>query len=97
MQEYRAKDQSAIYHIDLYRLKNDQELEDSGIIHQIEEVNTIAMVEWPNLFEDSFSYWRKTGEGSASERTGAKRVIEVLIEQSVGEGLRNYQIHWLSD
>ena len=87
VQEYRAKAAYSIYHIDLYRLKNEGELEDSGILHQIEEPNSMAMVEWPNLFPETFSYWKDI------TKQRAKRVFEVKIENSnKGDDFRNYFI-----
>jgi tRNA threonylcarbamoyladenosine biosynthesis protein TsaE len=87
VQEYRARAAFSIYHIDLYRLKNEGELEDSGILHQIEEPTALALVEWPNLFSGVFAYWKD------SSRMRAKVVIEVKIENSTtGSDLRNYFI-----
>ena len=91
VQEYRAREGSAIYHIDLYRLKNEGELEDSGILHQIEEQGALALVEWPDLFPSVFSYWKD------SSRMRAKTVMEVSIVASAGnsEFLRDYRIIYL--
>lgn len=84
VQEYQARDGYSIYHIDLYRLKNEGELEDSGILHQIEEQGALALVEWPNLFPDAFSYWKD------HTRMRLKKVIEVEI---TGDQIsRNYLI-----
>lgn len=74
VQTYQAKAGHSIYHIDLYRLKNENELEDSGILHQIEEPKSLALVEWPNLFEDAFSFWKKPN------RMHTKNVYELKIE-----------------
>lgn len=76
VQEYRAKQGFSIYHIDLYRLKNESELEDSGILHQIEEQGSLALVEWPGLFPDVFSYWKNDA------RLRLKRVLTVEISGS---------------
>jgi tRNA threonylcarbamoyladenosine biosynthesis protein TsaE len=76
VQEYRAKSGFPIYHIDLYRLKNEMELEDSGILHQIEEPGSLALVEWPGLFPDVFSYWKNDA------RIRMKRVLNVEISAS---------------
>ncbi len=81
VQEYRARDGFPVYHIDLYRLKNEAELEDSGILHQIEELGALALVEWPNMFPSVFSYWKD------SSRMRAKTVWTVAIS---GEEFRNY-------
>jgi tRNA threonylcarbamoyl adenosine modification protein YjeE len=61
---YVGPDQNAIYHIDLYRLDDEQELEDSGILHQIEEPGAWILIEWtskfPEYFKSNFSkvLWR---------------------------------------
>jgi tRNA threonylcarbamoyl adenosine modification protein YjeE len=96
VQEYRAHDGSAIYHIDLYRLKNEGELEDSGILHQIEEQGACALVEWPDMFANTFSYWRSGAADSApSAHKRAKNVVEVSISPSdQGADLRNYKIQF---
>lgn len=87
VQEYRARAGFPIYHIDLYRLKNERELEDSGILHQIEESSALALVEWPDLFPGVFAYWKD------SSRKRAKQVIVVKIENATtGSDLRNYFI-----
>jgi len=91
VQEYSARDHSPIYHIDLYRLKNSSELEDSGILHQIEEAGALALVEWPDLFPEVFSYWRDIKLSSSSVR--GKKVLEVLITpSSVDSERRNYTL-----
>jgi tRNA threonylcarbamoyladenosine biosynthesis protein TsaE len=91
VQEYRARANFPIYHIDLYRLKNESELEDSGILHQIEEPGALALVEWPNLFADTFSYWKD------ASKKHQKTVLEIEIQSSSSDensstDLRNYQI-----
>ena len=86
VQEYRASLGFPIYHIDLYRLKNEGELEDSGILHQIEEQGALALVEWPNQFKSTFSYWKDPS------RQRAKQVFEISIENGIVENLRHYKI-----
>ena len=76
VQEYQAKAGHPIYHIDLYRLKHEGELEDSGILHQIEELRSLSLVEWPDLFPDVFAYWRD------SSRKRAKNIVVVSIENT---------------
>ena len=84
VQTYRASKERGsfpIYHIDLYRLKNEAELYDSGIESQVEEAGSLVLVEWASLFESFYQYWtsqnlkrRKTVwkieiEGSGQSRT----------------------------
>lgn len=89
VQEYRSKEGSPIYHIDLYRLKNENELEDSGILHQIEEKGALALVEWPDLFPDAFAYWKD------QTRHKLKTVFTVKILNSLislDSTLRDYKV-----
>ena len=98
VQQYPSHEGHPIYHIDLYRLKNDVELEDSGILHQIEEPGSLSLVEWPNLFPDSFAFWRKQEQKGVAKAVSfrAKNVIEIKIENSdQGPDLRNYRIQYL--
>lgn len=46
IQEYTTDDDKIIYHIDLYRIKNEIEAMDSGIEDCLHS-NEICMVEWP--------------------------------------------------
>ena len=84
-QTYTSQDGFSIYHIDLYRLKNEQELMDSGVLDQIEEKNVVAFVEWASVFADSFAHW--------FDETRINRKAIYLIRIKDGpEGTRNYQI-----
>jgi len=74
VQEYAANAGYTVYHIDLYRLKNEQELEDSGIESQIEEPGSAALVEWASLFEGAFAHWWDPS------RKRRKKVVLVRIE-----------------
>ena len=90
VQEYQGVDvlttQSLrIYHIDLYRLKNENELQDSGIERQIEEPGVVALVEWVSLFPEFFRYW-------TSSQHRRKKVFQVTIEATAKPNLRNYII-----
>lgn len=86
VQTYTTKDVSPFYHIDLYRIKDAEELEDSGIEAQLEEENTTSCIEWASLFSDQFAHWF-----SQNEMTRKKNVYLVMIE-TAAEGLRNYSI-----
>ena len=76
--EYHARAGFLVYHIDLYRLKTEDELHHSGIEAQIEEPGALACVEWPSLFPSAFAHWF---DGKRKQR---KRVVRVKIE-GVGE------------
>ena len=85
VQTYQAKAGFPIYHIDLYRLKNEAEIEMSGIESQIEEQGALVCVEWASLFESYFSYWLRPG------RSKQKKVFVIQIEQHKDD-FRSYQI-----
>lgn len=44
---YTISDKNAIYHFDLYRIKNIQELEDIGFFEALE--SGICIIEWPEI------------------------------------------------
>ncbi len=77
--EYLTSDHRTIYHIDLYRLKNAEELRESGIEAQVEEPGTVVLMEWGSLFSDEFKHLSHT-----------KKVITVEIEMN--EENRNFRI-----
>lgn len=39
-----------IYHFDLYRLSNEDELYESGLMEYIEQGDGISIIEWPDIF-----------------------------------------------
>jgi tRNA threonylcarbamoyl adenosine modification protein YjeE len=82
---YETKDGTPFFHIDLYRLKNEDELEESGIESQIEENGTITCVEWASHFPNAFAHWFNQGE------VRKKEVFLITIENS-DDGNRNYEI-----
>ena len=84
VQEYRALAGFTVYHIDLYRLKNEHELEDSGIESQIEEQGSTALVEWASLFEGSFQHW--------FDEKRKKRKHVYVIQITGQDDLRTYTI-----
>lgn len=86
VQEYRGQ-LVRIYHIDLYRLKNEAELEESGILSQIEEPSALVLVEWADKFPESFEYWTE-----ASSRPKNKDVYQVSIKPGSTLETRTFQI-----
>jgi tRNA threonylcarbamoyladenosine biosynthesis protein TsaE len=85
MTQYLSQAGFPIYHLDLYRLRSEQELHDSGIESQIEEPGAVVMIEWASLFEDYFDFYLST-----PDRIG-KTSVFIRIESSL-EGKRNYEI-----
>jgi len=81
VQEYPADSGFPIYHIDLYRLKSEAELNDSGIAEQIDAQDALVLIEWGSMFPDFF-------ESYLGPRT-RKQVFRVSITGT--EGLRNYR------
>ncbi len=53
IQEYSTQQGEVIYHIDLYRIKNDQEAMDAGIEDCLNS-DEICMVEWPERAPEIF-------------------------------------------
>jgi tRNA threonylcarbamoyl adenosine modification protein YjeE len=91
VQLYETKDGTPFYHIDLYRLKNEDELSDSGIESQMEEPNSIACVEWASLFPDAFAHW--FDERIPRHKNVYVIRIENVHSQALGEeGTRNYYL-----
>jgi tRNA A37 threonylcarbamoyladenosine biosynthesis protein TsaE len=74
-----------VYHIDLYRLRNPAELEDSGILEQFEERGCLVIVEWGSLFEEELRVYRET-----PGRIG-KKTLQIAIDSDGGAG-RTYRI-----
>lgn len=85
VQTYRTPAGMPVYHIDLYRLRNPSELEDSGILEQFEEKGCLVLVEWGSLFRDDLQVYRET-----PERIG-KRTVQIRIDSEGGD-LRTYRI-----
>jgi tRNA threonylcarbamoyl adenosine modification protein YjeE len=86
VQMYLTENQRPFYHVDLYRIKDSAELEDSGIEAQLEEENTTACIEWASLFANQFAHWF-----TQKVLTRKKNVFLVTIEPA-SEDLRNYTI-----
>lgn len=51
--EYQANDQR-LYHIDLYRLKQEEEAFSIGLMELLEDPDCYCFVEWPQLIADYF-------------------------------------------
>jgi tRNA threonylcarbamoyl adenosine modification protein YjeE len=77
VQEYRTLQGRPVYHIDLYRLKSEEELYHSGIAEQIEDESVLTLVEWPSLFPEYF-------EPFLSGRVARKVALVSIRPGSVG-------------
>ena len=78
---------SKIYHIDLYRLTSANELEESGILSQIEEPGALVLVEWANQFPSEFQYWL-----TPQPRARQKAVWSIGIQQAGKPDLRHFRL-----
>ncbi len=56
IQQYKTSEGLPVYHIDLYRLKNEQELDDIGMDSVLEASPSLIMIEWGSLFPDYFEF-----------------------------------------
>jgi tRNA threonylcarbamoyl adenosine modification protein YjeE len=85
VQEYRADSGFPIFHIDLYRLKSEEEIFHSGISEQLDSDDALVLVEWASLFPGLFGTYTRPGS--------RKAVLQVRIS---GYGdFRNYSIQKL--
>jgi len=82
VQEYRADAGFPIYHMDLYRLKSEEELEHSGIAEQIDARDALVMVECASMFPGFFRGYSKGG---------SKRTVFTVEIAPEGES-RSYRI-----
>ena len=86
VQEYRADLGSPIYHIDLYRLKSEEELELSGISEQIDSRDALVMIEWGSMFPGYFGPYF----------SGALKRNAFRLSIQGRDGFRTYQLESLS-
>ena len=84
--EYQATAGFQIYHIDLYRLKSEAELMDSGVESQIEGHDALVCIEWSSLFPDYFSYWLDP------LKKKSKQIIQIQIDPTENPELRDFKI-----
>ncbi|MDE1160974.1 MAG: tRNA (adenosine(37)-N6)-threonylcarbamoyltransferase complex ATPase subunit type 1 TsaE [Acidobacteriaceae bacterium] len=77
VQEYRGR-KTRLFHLDLYRLEEERELEGIGLWELMEEPDTLVMVEWGDRF------------ASVMERADA----EIFMEQGEEENERLLLVHW---
>jgi tRNA threonylcarbamoyl adenosine modification protein YjeE len=83
VQQYRADRGHPVYHIDLYRLRSEEELLHSGIEEQIEDRSALVLVEWSSKFPEYF----ETITGARARRN----VVRVGISGE-GSDSRTYAI-----
>jgi tRNA threonylcarbamoyladenosine biosynthesis protein TsaE len=49
--QYRSRDGQAIYHLDLYRLRDEEEAIGAGVEDTIYQPGAICFIEWPDVIE----------------------------------------------
>jgi len=52
--EYALRSGVEAVHMDLYRIKSEQEIEEAGLLSYAAERNAIVLVEWASLFPGAF-------------------------------------------
>ncbi len=90
VQEYPAHP-GKIYHIDLYRIRHDSELEDSGVLAQIEERDALALIEWSSMFPEAFEYWKRPFS-PLQQKSRPKSVWQILLSGGSRPDLRNVKL-----
>jgi len=86
VQTYLTLTGMPVYHIDLYRLRDPSELEDSGILEQFEEKGCLVLVEWGSLFKDVLRVYLE------SPGKVGKKSLHIRIDSEGAENLRTYRI-----
>ena len=51
VQKYSTAQIGELVHVDLYRLKKSEEVDSLGLTEEIENPDSIVVIEWPNLIE----------------------------------------------
>jgi tRNA threonylcarbamoyladenosine biosynthesis protein TsaE len=82
VQEYRADSGFPIFHIDLYRLKSEEEIFHSGISEQLDSDDALVLVEWASLFPGLFG---------SETRPGSRKLVLQVVISGYGD-FRNYSI-----
>lgn len=67
------QNQNRAFHIDLYRMKSEKEIYDSGIEETIENEKAWIFIEWASLFPEYFEYWFK--QGSKKSRRPVFKIV----------------------
>lgn len=68
--QYQAG-QTAVYHVDLYRLKTPEEVIDIGLLELLEDKECYCIIEWPELITDELpeeTLWIKITPAVTGER-----------------------------
>lgn len=76
MRTYEMANAKTFYHVDLYRLEKDKEIEGIGFIEKIGIKDSIIVIEWPEKLQGYVP--KKRWEIHIEDRGGEKREIQVI-------------------
>lgn len=79
IQNYSLKGSHCAAHIDLYRLKTEEELLETGIEEILESLKGWALVEWSSLFESYFKFWQSPPTQQKFSAFSVKKVYRVSL------------------
>ncbi len=71
--EYDAKS-STVYHVDLYRIKDIQEIYEFGLYEVLDSGN-ICLIEWPEMAEEIWHEYDVLEVNITADKTGARRIF----------------------
>jgi tRNA threonylcarbamoyladenosine biosynthesis protein TsaE len=74
-----------IYHIDLYRIENEQELSDIGFLDCVFQKNSIKLVEWAEKANDNFPKNKYIVKIIQEPTNHENRIIEILKQELISE------------
>ncbi len=81
--EYRTPAHGVVLHADFYRLKSDDEIDETGVGAAIWERELLCLIEWSSLFPGFVQQLRRTAPG---------RIIEIELSFSAQEDRRGLRI-----
>ena len=81
--EYRTQAYGMILHADFYRLKTEEEIDETGVSAAIWERELLCLIEWSSLFPGFVQQLRRTAAG---------RLIEINLSFSAQEDRRRVMI-----
>lgn len=81
--EYRTPGHGIVLHADFYRLKSEEEIDETGMSAAIWERELLCLIEWSSLFSEFVQQLRRTAPG---------RVIEIELSFSAQEDRRSVMI-----
>ena len=85
VQEYHVQKTAShaafpVYHLDLYRIKKEEELYEAGIDALLDSQPSFICIEWASLFPDYFQYWLEPTP--AQKKMNQRKVLRIEIAQA---------------